>query len=245
MKPSPFLFAPVRGKLTSLAEAADPLALGKCDEVARAIAELVGLKGYPCVPAQVAFSSDDYLVGIYPELGGGSAETVSDLIFFRNRQKESNSLFMSFFAVYLDAPAKNEQKFEEVMWQELSNLSAKDDLPWDPHFSSNPADQNFCFSLGGDAFFTVGMHPHSSRKARRMRFSTIVFNLFEQFEELERKGRYASTVSANRKLDIALQGSINPMVKEYGDKWESIQFSGKANPPNWQCPFQHKGKLLK
>ena len=41
----------------------------------------------------------------------------------------------------------------------------------------------------------------------------------------------------NRKRDLAFQGSVNPMVEKYAEKWESVQFSGKNNPPEWKCPF--------
>jgi uncharacterized protein len=92
--------------------------------------------------------------------------------------------------------------------------------------------------LGGHAFFVVGVHPQSSRLARRFPFTGIVFNVFDQFEQLEREGRYARTSALSRKRDRALQGSANPMVVAHGDKWEGIQFSGKSNPETWKCPFR-------
>jgi len=47
---------------------------------------------------------------------------------------------------------------------------------WDAVVSSNPSNEKFAFSFGGKAFFLVGMHPKSSRKARRFKYPAIAFN---------------------------------------------------------------------
>ena len=39
--------------------------------------------------------------------------------------------------------------------------------PWDPRVSDDPANPHFAFSVGGTAFFVVGLHPQASRIARR------------------------------------------------------------------------------
>ncbi len=240
LEPSPFLFVPTKGVLSRLNPGPRCNSDSRSSKVGEAIGSFIGRKDYPYVPAQQAFLKGEYLVGIYNDFGSGSSLTLNDLLYFREKQKQSTSLFMSFFAVYLSPSPPDETVFEERMWQELSNLSDKDDAPWDPTFSSDPDDKRFCFSLGGDAFFTVGMHPASSRKARRFSYPAIVFNLFDQFEELDRRGRYDRTVAVNRKRDVQFQGSLNPMVEKYADVWESIQFSGKENPPDWKCPFNSR-----
>jgi FPC/CPF motif-containing protein YcgG len=144
--------------------------------------------------------------------------------------------------VFDDAVPLTEEEFESVMWKELSHLSASpaEASRWDPRFSSDPADKNFCFSFGGDAFFLVGMHPRSSRLARRFPFPTVVFNLFDQFEALG--SAYEPMVKLNRRRDRLFQGSVNPTVERWADKWESIQYSGRDNPPDWECPFR-RGRL--
>ncbi len=45
-------------------------------------------------------------------------------------------------------------------------------------------------------------------------------------------------VKAIRTRDNKFDHSANPMAVAYGEKWESIQFSGRINLPSWQCPFQ-------
>ena len=200
-------------------------------------------KVYPCIPAVQSMTKHEYLVGLYDDLGEGkhSAELARDLLFFRERQKRSKSLYLSFWALYTPRETWSEEEFEARMWRELSYVSSREvpGTPWDPLFSADPADPRFCFSLGGDAFFIVGVHPTSSRLARRFAYPGIIFNLYDQFEELDRRGQYTAIVKKNRERDVKFQGSVNPMIEKYADRWESIQFSGRNNSPEWKCPFQH------
>jgi hypothetical protein len=212
-------------------------------QVGSALQQWFDPKTYPCIPAVQSFTKHDYLVGLYDHFGQGAHSQLlaQDLLFFRERQKQSRSLYLSFWAVFAPGEPLSEEEFETRMWRELSYLTSYEDpqTKWDPLFSSDPADPRFCFSLGGDAFFIVGVHPESSRLARRFPYPGIIFNLYDQFEELDRRGQYTAIVKKNRERDVKFQGSVNPMVEKYADRWESIQFSGRDNPPDWKCPFQH------
>lgn len=202
---------------------------------------LVRAKNYPCVPAILSFESSAYLVGEYDGFGTGanSKALYQDLLYFAKEQKSSRSPYFTFWAVFKAEGELSEQKFEEDLWRELSQLSSSEpsDVPWDPRFSERPDDDNFCLSLGGDAFFVVGMHSNSSRLARRFKYPALLFNLYRQFDDLAQRGKYESTVLTNRAREMKYAGSINPMVATYGDVREAIQFSGKENPANWTCPF--------
>lgn len=228
----------------ALDESGDPLR----SQVETVLRGWIDPRTYPCVPAVQSFKKHEYLVGLYDGFGEGtgSRQLFQDLYFFRERQKESASLYLSFWAVFAPGEPLSEEEFEARMWRELSYLTSHEDprTPWDQLFSSDPADPRFCFSLGGDAFFVVGVHPSSSRLARRFPYPAVVFNLYDQFEELERRGQYQAIVKKNRERDVKLQGSINPMMEKYADQWEAIQFSGRENPPEWKCPFQHGLKPL-
>jgi len=206
------------------------------------IKKLVGQNHYPCIAAVKTMATSQYQMGIYGELGLGqfSQKLAADLISFRNEQKKSGSLELSFFALFPDQQNMAEEDFENRLWKELSLLTGCDDIDttWDPHFSDDPMDKNFCFSIAGSAYFVVGMHANSSRLARQLQIPTLVFNVYEQFRELNARGRYQPMIQANRKRDLQFQGSVNPMSEKYNDVWEAIQFSGRNNSENWQCPFK-------
>ena len=207
------------------------------------IANLIKQKNYPCVPAVQSVAQKEYLVEIYGKLGSGQHASLiaKALSNFRRQQIETKSPFLSFWAVFPESKNLTEEEFEVDLWKELSFLAAQSDpaLGWDSEFSSDPADPKFCFSFEGEAFFVVGLHPQSSRKARQFPFPTLIFNRYEQFKELMRQGRYETLVKQNRQRDLKFQGSINPMVEKYGEEREAIQFSGKANSSDWKCPFHH------
>lgn len=228
---SPHLFYPDGQVLPSAAAAID-----------EAIHRLVGQENYPCVAALSAARNAEYRVGVYSAFGSGASSRAlgRDLAHFKAEQAASKSAYLSFWAVFDDAQPLTDEKFESLMWKELSLLSASTPAAsrWDPKFSSDPSDPNFCFSFEGDAYFLVGVHPHSSRLARRFPFPAVVFNLYEQFEALG--AAYEPMVKLIRERDLRFQGTVNPTVERWADKWESIQFSGRENAPDWKCPF-HKG----
>jgi FPC/CPF motif-containing protein YcgG len=132
---------------------------------------------------------------------------------------------------------RDEQHFEQMLWDLLQRLHDEDDEPWAPEVSANPQDPHFAFSVGGTAFFIVGLHPQASREARRMPLPILVFNLHEQFEELRANGGFERMRDAIRRRDEQLQGSINPMVSDHGESSEARQYSGRELEDDWVAPF--------
>jgi uncharacterized protein len=200
-------------------------------------------ENYPCVAAIQSVVRNDYLVGTYGQFGTGVQwhKLRVDLLNFLELQNATQSRYMSFWAVF---PASNqtldtELDFENKFWQELSLLSSEEEraVDWGDKNPSDPNDPSFCFSLNGTKLFVVGLHPESSRFARRFSRPAMVFNTFSQFEVFEEEGAYAAMVKIIRHRDLRFQGSINPMVLAHGDAWESIQYSGRQNPESWKCPF--------
>ena len=92
-------------------------------------------------------------------------------------------------------------------------------------------------ALQGKAFYIVGMHPESSRIARRSPYPSIAFNLHHQFEKLRHMGVYPNVRDKIRERDKNLQGSINPTLQDFGERSEARQYSGKATKEDWTCPF--------
>ena len=82
--------------------------------------------------------------------------------------------------------------------------------------SREPESPDFSFSVGGIAYFVVGLHPGASRAARRFCRPALVFNPHEQFERLRSDGRYYAMQSIIREREIARHGSINPMLSDFG-----------------------------
>ena len=109
---------------------------------------------------------------------------------------------------------------------------------WDGRVSGDPEHPQFSFSLGARAYFIVGLHARASRSARRASRPTLVFNLHEQFERLRERGKFETMKQMIRSRDLAFHGSINPVLRNFGDASEARQYSGRAVGDDWACPFR-------
>lgn len=198
---------------------------------------------YPCLAAKASFNTLAYRAGVYPLLAdeGVTEGLCHDLITFIRERKSIDSRFTSFLAVFETPVPESELEFEQLLWKQLSLLDgrSKEFYSWNKEVSPNPDADDFSFSFGGQAFFVVGMHPKASRIARRFSYPMLVFNPHEQFEELKAQGLYPGMQKKIRKRDRALQGSINPMLKDFGKASEARQYAGRKVGANWKCPFNH------
>ena len=147
---------------------------------------------YPCVAAIQAVIRNDQIIATYGEFGSGThwQQLRVDLRHYIEVQRATQSRYLSFWAVYTasDHLPNNEGVFEEHLWRELSLLSSEEQRAsdWSKDDSSDPNDPAFCLSLDGEKLFVVGLHPQSSRAARRFSYPTMVFNTLSQFEQFEK-----------------------------------------------------------
>lgn len=134
------------------------------------------------------------------------------------------------------------EEFEIFFWKLLRQLNQLDKKHFshDPRVSSDPASPEFSFSIKEEAFFILALHPESPRFARRFRVPAIVFNPHQQFESLRKKGLYSRVRDVIRFRDKVLQGFINPMVKDFGEKSEIFQYIGRTYAKNAQIPFNQE-----
>lgn len=142
---------------------------------------------YPCVTARSAFNTHRLRVATYGTLGSAdnSALMCHDLYDFCNDFAAPVAQATSFIACFGNSTS-DEASFEAALWAQLQSLHDIDRRfhDWAPGVRSDPADPNFSFSIGGRAFFIIGMHPQASRLARRTAVPVMVFNLHEQFVAL-------------------------------------------------------------
>jgi len=198
-------------------------------------------KNHPCIMANTVFAMDQYTIHSYEKLG--SKTTASLLLnaieeYIENYDFNGKN-FESLIAVFPETSIETELEFENLLWRQLQFIHEKDSAPWDNKVSDNPQDPNFSFSIKGHAFYIVGMHPKSSRMARRAPYPTMVFNLHAQFEQLREMGAYHKVRDKIRQRDKALQGNVNPVLEDFGKSSEARQYSGRNVGDVWKCPF-HK-----
>lgn len=153
------------------------------------------------------------------------------------------SEYATFIAIFESPRDMDELQFENKFWQQLRLLHELDatHFDWDPNVRSDPSDPHFSFSFGGQALYVIGLHAHSSREARRFPWPALVFNPHEQFERLRADGKWKRMQETIRARDLELQGSINPMLSDFGVDSEARQYSGRAVEENWRAPFKAVG----
>ncbi len=202
-------------------------------------------QSYPCTGAISAFNQRTYRFGLYPNLASEEAvrAVCHDLYCFSHEFPDLDDHFITFVTMFRGPAIESEQHFEDLLWNQLQSMHALDSnfFNWDQSVNSDPLSHHFSFSIGGRAMYVIGMHPKASRLARTRQYPTMVFNLHEQFDRLRARGKFDTMKQTIRAREMSLQGSINPMLSSFGDNSEARQYSGRAVPDNWVCPFHtHK-----
>jgi len=203
-------------------------------------------RGFSCVGARAALKGNTYRFGLYEGMGapGTTPALAYDLCEYERERPSFKTDYATFVACFAAPLAADESEWEALLWSQLQALHDLDrpHHAWDPSVSSDPEDPGFSFSFAGTAFFVVGLHPASSRHARRFAWPTLVFNAHEQFERLRERGQFERVRQAVRERDYKLQGSLNPNLSDFGEHSEARQYSGRAVEEGWRCPFSAGGR---
>jgi FPC/CPF motif-containing protein YcgG len=212
------------------------------DEIKSRFAAFVADAAFPCLGAKAASNAGSDIVSIYDSLA--SAQSLrclaGELEDFLHSEVRRTSNYATFVAIFREPQSLGEEEFEQLLWSQLQQLHQIDTARygWDRSVASDPSDPHFSFSFAGQALYVVGLHGGSSRHARRFPWPTLVFNPHEQFERLRLDGKWGRIQEAIRSRDIALQGSANPMLSEFGERSEARQYSGRRVDETWKAPFR-------
>lgn len=201
---------------------------------------------FPCVGAKAALARDAIATVGCGTLGSVSGDRAlhAEITAFgariANRDRNDTTVH-SLAAIFAAPTVLDEYAFEARLWAQLQRLHDIDvaaGTPWAEGVGTDPDSAGFSLSIGGRAFFVIGLHPGASRRARRYRTPVLVFNSHEQFEDLRANGMYQKMQQATRQRDIALQGDINPNLADFGTAPETRQYSGRRVETDWRCPFR-------
>lgn len=198
-------------------------------------------RDFPCLAARSAIVRKQVRCAVFTHMAcpADDADILHFLYDFIMRFRASGNPYHS-AAVIFRGPATDEEQFETLLWTRLQAISDLDaeNFGYDPRVKSDPSSPAFSFSLMEEALYVIGMHPGSSRRARRFAYPALVFNPHHQFELLREKGQYEKMREVVRKRDLAWSGSVNPMLADFGVTSEAMQYSGRLYESTWQCPFK-------
>ena len=205
-------------------------------------------KDFPCIGAKTALASGQLKCMVAYHMGcpHQDGEVLQFIYDFVDQFRNSGSLYHSAAVLFRQPVDLNEEIFEKLLWERLQSLSDLDALQYayDPRVSENTASPYFSFSLKSEAFFIIGLKPESKHASRRFTYPAIIFNPHLQFQTLRETEKYNHLKSVIRKRDIQYSGTINPVLKDFGEASEVFQYSGRLQDENWQCPLKiNHGKI--
>jgi FPC/CPF motif-containing protein YcgG len=212
------------------------------EEIVKEYREFLNKKEFPCIGAKAALSRNHHIKCIVLSHIGCPVEDTEALQFlyhFVDAYRLSKDPYHSAAVIFKKPTNITEEAFEDLFWQRLHSLSTLDKRNYahDTRVDADPSSEKYSFSLKSEAFFIVGLHPASSRKARQFKYPTLVFNPHAEFEKLRASKRFAKMKVVVRKRDIKYSGSINPMLNDFGNASEVYQYSGKRYTSDWVCPL--------
>ena len=202
----------------------------------------LGNKTFPCVAARAALRNEHIkcMVALNMACPNDDPAILKFLYDFVNEYRTATTSFHSAAIVFKGPWISSEEMFDALFWKRLQSLSNLDavNYNYDIRVAADPASGNFSFSIKEEAFFIIGLHPLSSRQSRKFKYPALVFNPHAEFEKLRLANRYEQMKHVVRKRDIAYSGSINPMLKDFGESSEVYQYSGRIYDSEWKCPLK-------
>ena len=186
-------------------------------------------KDFPCVAAKDALAKGNIKIMVADHMACPKDDReILDFIYaFTDMYRNSEKGFHSAAIIFRGPENINEKMFDMFMWQRLQSLKDLDVLQFanDARVDADPNSENFSFSLMEEAYFIVGLHPESSRQARRFEYPALIFNPHAQFAEMKTGARYEKMKMIVRKRDMIYSGSVNPMLTDFGEASEMYQYS--------------------
>lgn len=211
------------------------------DTIINEFKEFISDKHFPCVAARAAVTKNEvqYFVAEHMACPKDDFAILNFLYKFVDDYRVSKSQFNSAVIIFNGPEEVDEKIFDSLLWKRLQSLSDMDskNYKYDKRVDFNPDSPSFSFSLKEEAFFVVGLNPGSLRNSRKFKHPVIVFNPHAQFEKLREENRYEKMKNIVRKRDIEYSGSINPVLKDFGEKSEVYQYSGVRHDKDWKCPL--------
>ena len=201
---------------------------------------------FPCVGAKAALSKRQMTFVVARDITSAwdDLDIHRQVLGLVDLYRENRAPFRSLAVIFEHESNLDELEFEQYLWERLQSLSDKDD--WmgqkrDARVAHDPNHPEFSLSFGGEAFFIVGLHPQSSRPARRFVRPTMIFNLHDQFEMLREANQYEKLRASILDRDLKIAGTMNPMLAKHGEVSAARQYSGRAVESGWKCPYQRAG----
>jgi FPC/CPF motif-containing protein YcgG len=133
----------------------------------------------------------------------------------------------------------DEAGFEAALWQRLQALHRRDaqSFRWDASVSSDPASPQFSMSLGGRAFYVIGVHPGAQPQGAPLRLRGAGVQPAQPIRDPARGRPLREDARGHHRARHRLQRLAQPDAGVHGEASEARQYSGRVVGAQWRCPF--------
>ena len=129
--------------------------------------------------ASDAIQARTYRVAAYQGLGSSESveDTAQDLRWFAEQADSIHPTHAVLFAFFDDPTISDQRDFEHQLWSQLIGMHNIDtrNRGWAPSVKCDPDDEDLSFSIAGQAFDIIGLHPHADEPSRRFEIPTLIF----------------------------------------------------------------------
>lgn len=200
-------------------------------------------KSFPCIAAKAAVAKNQVrcMVAHHMQCPMEDEAILNFIYQFVDQYRNSKQPYHSAAIIFKQPLNLTEDEFDTLLWERLKAISGLDKKQYkhDPRVAKDPSSPRYSFSVKEEAFFIIGLHPASSRRSRQFKYPTLVFNPHAEFERLRKTNRYTKMKEAVRRRDKEYSGSVNPVLKDFGDQSEVYQYSGVQHDEKWKCPLSN------
>ena len=216
-------------------------------EIIQAFVHHLQSKDYPCIAAHDVASKQalSCFVADHMACPKDDRDILNFIYSFVDKYRTSTKGYHSVAILFKEPSNLSEEEFDTLLWMRLQSLSDLDaqQYKYDARVASDVTSPHFSFSLKEEAFYIIGLHPSSQRNSRKFSYPVLVFNPHAQFERLREQQHYQKMQHIVRERDKAYSGNVNPMLADFGQSPEVIQYSGRTYDENWKCPLilKHAG----
>ena len=211
-------------------------------QIIEAYLSFIDKKEFPCIAAKAAMARRNIKCMVASNMACPKDDVaiINFLYDFVEVYRVAKDFNHSAAIIFTGPEMYSEVMFDTLLWQRLQAIEVLDAkyYSFDKRVEADPLSAKFSFSIQQEAFYVIGLHPNSSRQARQFKYPALVFNPHDQFEKLKETAKYEVMKNTVRKRDVALSGSVNPMLHDFGESSEVFQYSGRKYDESWRCPLK-------
>ncbi|WP_307794978.1 YqcI/YcgG family protein [Alkalihalobacillus sp. BA299] len=209
---------------------------------------------FPCIPATQAFSLGHLRYGFVGALE--SDITPNQVTQILKEYSEGFRQFGKFTTLIVFFKTENitnltVEKYEQMYWRLLNELTANDEKAWPEHIPEDPHDATWEFCFHGEPYFMYCATPaHKQRNSRAFPYFILAITPRWTLQQFNASADYAEKVKGKirQRLENYDQITPHPELRKYGEhdnyEWKQY-FLHDDDTVISNCPFLRRQQVMR